>query len=223
MIYLGFSLAIVNGRLLNRPCLQWRSAFSPRSLSRSESATLPWRSPRGARVPRVLGAHRRPRREPGGGGSVASSFRGPTRVGGAFVSRVVRVTNECFTNRGVSIHERASSWFHPDRAAGRDRDHRRADRAAAARPCRRRARPPAAPSAPTTSSRSAWPCTTTRAPTGHSRRARRVAAGGPGASSSCPTWSRRRCTTRGIRTATTSPAAAPRTAISAMPGPRTRR
>ena len=132
MIYLGFSLAIVDGRLLNRPCLQWGSVFSPRSLSRSSATvfvpTLPLAE--GGPCPTRGRCAPRPRREPGGGGSVASSFRGPTRVGGAFVSHVVRVTNECFTNRGVSIHERASSWFHPDRAAGGDRDHRRADRAA---------------------------------------------------------------------------------------------
>ena len=61
--------------------------------------------------------------------------------------------------------------LHPDRAARGDRHHRRPDRPAAARRCRRRARPPAGPSAPTTSSRSAWRCTTTRAPTARSRRA----------------------------------------------------
>ena len=42
----------------------------------------------------------------------------------------------------------------------------------------------------TTSSRSAWPCTITRAPTGRSRRARRAAAGGRGTSSSSPSSSR---------------------------------
>ena len=45
----------------------------------------------------------------------------------------------------------------------------RPDRACCCRPCRRPARRPGAPSASTTSSRSAWRCTTTRAPTAASR------------------------------------------------------
>ena len=59
--------------------------------------------------------------------------------------------------------------LHADRVAGRHRDHRRADRpAAAGRPGGPRGGPPQS-SAPTTSSRSAWRCTTTTRPTTASR------------------------------------------------------
>ena len=64
---------------------------------------------------------------------------------------------------------RRAARLHPDRAAGRHRDHRRPDRPARCPPCRRPARPPAAPSASTTSSSSAWRRTTTSTSTRPSR------------------------------------------------------
>ena len=61
--------------------------------------------------------------------------------------------------------------LHPDRAPGRDRDHRRPDLAACCPRCNRPARRPGGLSAPTISSSSGWPCTAITTPTASSRRA----------------------------------------------------
>ena len=54
-----------------------------------------------------------------------------------------------------------AAGLHADRAPGRHRHHRRPDRPACCRPSSRPARPRGGRSASTTSSSSAWPCTTT--------------------------------------------------------------
>ena len=69
-------------------------------------------------------------------------------------------------DRPNPMGENVIDGIYVDRAPGGHRHHQRLDRALCCRRCRPRARPPAASSAQTTSSRSGWVCITTRASPG---------------------------------------------------------
>ena len=146
----------------------------------------------------------------------------------AFIVSVTSVPDSRWSTKDVESvavqGRREAGRLHADRAAGRHRDHRRADRACSCPPSRRPARRPAASSASTTSSSSAWPRTTTTTPTARSpgrldATARRVFPTPPGSTAaswgSCPTSSRARSTPPATRTSGTP---TPRTYGPGAPG-----
>ena len=120
--------------------------------SRERLLRAPSRSgftPAASSGPRII-----PEEESSPPGPVASDgMDEPRRSSGTFEcpqSRLENLMEDVMRHHLRYLAAPSGGGFHPDRAAGRDRHHRRADRPACCRRCRRPARRPGAPSAPTT-------------------------------------------------------------------------